>query len=531
MAKYDKYHENTDAEETVFFQAAKDGKKTDQYDTQQLNAQQIRRRASQQPVYRPPYEEQETDIYTQEGKPDGYPQNGYFQNDYPQNSYPRNDYPHSGYPQNGYSQSGYPRNGYPQNSYRQNSSYPNVSGRTALNRQSQRYTTPNRQAAYSSESARRSRNDASHQRSKQPPNRTSPPRQSQSYGQAPRQRDTGYEASTRRRTAPESRASSRQTQKRPRKPSLIYRLIRTICLLIIALFLLYSAVALVGILSMNRVETSARSVTSGSLNASYVKNVLVIGTDSRDPEEDRGRSDSMILVSMNSKTGDCYMTSFMRDSYVEIPGNGSGKLNAAYSYGGAELLMDTIEYNFDVHIDDYVMFTFAACADAIDAVGGVELEISDEEAQAINEILISEVNEIMGDNREDDLLDGGGTLMLNGKQALSYSRIRYVGNADFERTERQRVVMQKVMEKALGNPFRLAALCMRALPDMTTNMSVLSLYSYAIVTPVQLLFYEMQQQRIPDDTMYQGADIGGESVLQVDFQAARQLLAETVYAE
>ena len=91
----------------------------------------------------------------------------------------------------------------------------------------------------------------------------------------------------------------------------------------------------------------------------------------------------------------------------------------------------------------------------IDAVGGVELEISDREAEAVNEILISEVNEIMGDDREDDLLDGGGKLTLDGKQALSYSRIRYVGNADFERTERQRTVMSQVMSKVKGNPFRL----------------------------------------------------------------------------
>ena len=301
--------------------------------------------------------------------------------------------------------------------------------------------------------------------------------------------------------------------------------------LVVALFLLYSAVAMVGILSMNRVETGDRSVTDGSLAASYVKNVLVIGTDTRDPEQERGRSDSMILVSMNGKTHEVYMTSFMRDAYVEIPGNGSGKLNAAYSYGGPELLMDTLEFNYNVHIDDYVMITFSACAAMIDAVGGVELTISDEEAQAVNEILISEVNEIMGDDREDDLLDAGGTLKLDGKQALSYSRIRYVGNADFERTERQRTVMQQVMEKAKKNPLRLASICMTALPKMTTNLSAGALYGYAVTTPLKLISYEIQQQRVPADGTFSGADIGGESVLQVDFAAAQQQLADTVFAE
>ncbi len=273
---------------------------------------------------------------------------------------------------------------------------------------------------------------------------------------------------------------------------------RIVLTVIVAVFLLYSAIAMVGILGMNRVDTGDRTVTSGSMDASYVKNVLVIGTDTRDPDEERGRSDSMILVSLNSKTHQIYMTSFMRDAYVDIPGQGSAKLNAAYSYGGPELLMDTIEENFDVHIDDYVMITFAACAAMIDAVGGVELEISDREAEAVNEILISEVNEIMGDD---------------------------------ERTERQRTVMEQVMGKIKSNPFRLFPVCMGALPKMTTNMSVLSLYGYAVTTPLKLATYDMAQQRVPADGTYQGADIGGESVLQVDFDAAKQQLKSTVFAE
>ena len=231
----------------------------------------------------------------------------------------------------------------------------------------------------------------------------------------------------------------------------------------------------------------------------------------------------MILVSLNSKTHQIYMTSFMRDAYVDIPGQGSAKLNAAYSYGGPELLMDTIEENFDVHIDDYVMITFAACAAMIDAVGGVE-SISGRGGGGSQRSSSARSVRSAGDDREDDLLDGGGKLKLDGKQALSYSRIRYVGNADFERTERQRTVMEQVMGKIKSNPFRLFPVCMGALPKMTTNMSVLSLYGYAVTTPLKLATYDMAQQRVPADGTYQGADIGGESVLQVDFDAAKQQL-------
>ena len=476
MERNHKHQDNTDGEETMFFRAAESGGSTDQYDTQQLNAQQVRRQA----------------------------QNGYGQQGYPQNGYGQ-----QGYPQNGYGQQGYAQNGYRQP---QGGGYASHTGG-----QPQGYRQP----------ARQPQQNVYRQQPRQgaPRQRQSAPRQSQPRpAQQPR-------PSAPPRSAPRQESSRRPTVHRRRKGSFLGRLFRVLLTIVVAVFLLYSAVAMIGILGMNRVSTGDRGVTSGSMDAAYVKSVLVIGTDTRDPNEERGRSDSMILVSMNSRTDQIYMTSFMRDAYVDIPGYGSDKLNAAYSYGGPELLMDTLEENFDVHIDDYVMITFAACAAMIDAVGGVELEISDREAEAVNEILISEVNEIMGDDREDDLLDGGGKLTLDGKQALSYSRIRYVGNADFERTERQRTVMSQVISKVKGNPFRLLPVCMGALPKMTTNMSVPGLYGYALTTPFKLATYDMQQQRVPADGTFQGADVGGQSVLEIDLDAAKQQLQSTVFAE
>lgn len=525
MDKHRKSSENTDAEETMFFQSPASSHGSDAYDTQQMDRSQIRRQAAQTGT-----------SYGQGGYSNG--QSGYPNR---QNGYP---YQQGGYSsgQNGYPnrQSGYVgrQNSHPngQNGYasRQNS-YSN--GRNGyVNRQNGHAGGAGRTPHPSAGGYDRERS-AAPRRTSQPGSpyaapgdrrRTVPQRPPQPSGS--RRPAVDQPASNRTRQAEPARRPTSQ-KKRRRGGSLLGKVVKSILCLIVAVFVLYSVIAMVGILGMQRVETGSRSFTSGSLDVSYVKSVLVIGTDTRDPEVERGRSDSMILVSMNSRTREIYMTSFMRDAYVDIPGNGSGKLNAAYSYGGPELLMDTIESNYQVHIDDYVMVTFSATAAMIDAVGGVELTISDEEAQAVNEILISEVNEIMGDGREDDLLDGGGTLTLSGKQALSYSRIRYVGNADFERTERQRTVMQQVMEKVKSNPLRLVTVCLSALPEMTTNLSVGSLYGYAVTTPLKLVMYDMQQQRIPADGMYSGANIGGESVLQVDFEAAQQLLQDTVYAE
>ena len=327
-----------------------------------------------------------------------------------------------------------------------------------------------------------------------------------------------------------SKRKSSYTKKAKRQRTMNFgSVIRFILKLIIVLFVLYSAIALIGIFTMDKQKTGERNRTDNAMSASYVDNILIIGTDSRDLTEDSGRSDSMILLSLNSNTNEIYMTSFLRDVYVDINNYGSGKLNSAYSYGGAELLMDTIESNYNIKIDDYVTVSFAACANIIDAVGGVELELSDDEADAVNEILISEVNELMGDGREDDLLSEGGTQKLNGKQALSYSRIRYVGNADFERTSRQRIVMSQVMKKASKNPVSLCRILFSALPEMSTNMSVFKLYGYSFRAPVALLFDDIVQQRIPADDTFHGDTRDGEDVLITTFEENQLILKNTIF--
>ncbi len=521
---------NTDGEETMFFHAAATGKSTDQYDTRQIDAGQVQRQAAQNPYVQGGYA---PDSYGQTGYArDGYSQSGYNQNGYARDGYGQAGYGQEGYAQGGYGQAGYGSGGYAQDGY--NQGYPQGGYGQAGYSQGgyqQRGQVP--QGGYSQGSSaprQPQQRSAAPQRSSSPQQRSRAPQQQHASRPAqPARAQSARKSAPARSSAPASSGSSSR-RKRRRNHSLLGRLFKTILILVIVVFLLYSAIAMVGILQMNRVAAGERSVTSGSMEESYVKNVLVIGTDTRDPSEERGRSDSMILVSMNSRTKEITMTSFMRDVYVEIPNNGYGKLNAAYSYGGPELLMDTLEENYDISIDDYVMITFAACAKMIDAVGGVKLELSDDEAQAVNEILISEVNEIMGDDREDDLLSSGGTLTLDGKQALSYSRIRYVGNADFERTERQRMVMQQVMQKATKNPFRLASICMSALPEMTTNLSAGELYGYAVTTPLKLATSDLKQQRIPEDGTFSGVNIDGEDVLQIDFDAAKQELKDTVFA-
>ncbi|WP_295072941.1 LCP family protein [Ruminococcus sp.] len=329
---------------------------------------------------------------------------------------------------------------------------------------------------------------------------------------------------------PEHQPKKKNRKHKSLARKIIGRVIKSLLVLFLLLFGIYSCTSLSLISKMNHVETGNRTHYANNTGRSHVRSVLVIGTDGR-TDDDRGRSDSMILVSLNSKTNELIMTSFMRDCYVEIPNNGWNKLNAAYAFGGPELLMDTIEYNFDVRIDDYVSVDFASFVSVVDSVGGIDIEVSDEEAEEINVILISEVNELMGDDRMSDLLDHGGKLHLNGKQALSYSRIRKVGNSDFERTQRQRRVMSLIIAKLKSfRPSMFKRLASDVIPDVSTNMSTLDAYLLSLRLPFAAR-YKMKQIQIPAEGTFYGADVEVGNVLQVDFDANMDVIEREVFAK
>ena len=339
-----------------------------------------------------------------------------------------------------------------------------------------------------------------------------------------------YDAEPRRTTKPKASAKPKKVRRRHHS-SCLGRLLRWLLGVLLTIFAMYSIAALRVISKLDKVGDAPRMVTTGTIgNSAYTRTVLLIGTDSRDLMQERGRSDSMILLTINDSTRETYMSSLMRDTYVDIPNYGYDKLNAAYAYGGAELLMDTIEQNYDVSVDDYVCVSFAGFAGIIDAFGGVEITLSEEEAKALNTILQSEVNSLMGDDPMSDFLPGGGTFLLTGKQALSYARIRYVGNADFERASRQREVMSQLLDNAKNHAFNaLPDLLGSAKPHISTNMTTLELYLLSLHLPPAVL-YDIRQQQIPADGTWSAANVGGQDVLQVDMAANRTVLQDTAYA-
>ena len=261
-----------------------------------------------------------------------------------------------------------------------------------------------------------------------------------------------------------------------------------------------------------------------------VVNILLIGNDSRSNGED-GRSDAMILLSVSKKTEKIYMTSLLRDMYVEIPGYKGNRLNAAYAYGGAELLMDTIEHNFDITVNRYVLVNFEAFANVVDAVGGIELELSSQEVEYVNAYLW-EYNVLTNRPEGTDYMDTSvsGLVHLNGAQALSYTRNRYLGT-DFGRTERQRKVLAQIIQKLpkamVTNPKEL-------INGLTTNLTT----NLTQQECVQLCFwaagalsYDMEQNSIPLEGTYTNATIRDMSVLEVDFETNKEFIRKNIYGE
>lgn len=263
------------------------------------------------------------------------------------------------------------------------------------------------------------------------------------------------------------------------------------------------------------------------MTSPWVENILVVGTDARNPDAS-SRSDCMIIVSINRRYGKLVMTSILRDSYVEIPGYGQNRINAAFQYGGADLLIQTIEQNFKIGIDHYVKVDFFSFINIIDALGGVDIDVDGEEAQYVN-MYLCEINNLLGVEQGDGNLTVTGMQTLSGKQALSYSRIRYIGT-DFARTGRQREVMNAMMAKAKTlNPIKLLSVCNEVLPELTTDISDSELAWLLMQAPL-FLAYESSECRIPADHTWSNLIAGpGMEVLQLDFAANVEILQKAIY--
>lgn len=247
-------------------------------------------------------------------------------------------------------------------------------------------------------------------------------------------------------------------------------------------------------------------------------NILLIGRDSE--SESTSRSDSLILCSFHPESGNVTFTSFLRDLYVPIPGHQSNRINAAYAFGGMELIEKTIRENFSIFLDGCVEVDFSNFPKIIDALGGVTIELRQDEAKTINQKVSGSLSE--------------GVNLLNGSQALAYSRIRNLDrDGDFSRTSRQRKLLCSVLDS-----YRSASLLtifttvMNTLPMVSTNLEKKQILVLTAKLFPLLDRATVHSQRIPADGQYACKTIRNMEVLVADLDTVRDDLHQSLlYSE
>ena len=212
------------------------------------------------------------------------------------------------------------------------------------------------------------------------------------------------------------------------------------------------------------------TATEADANMKGYQNIALFGVDSQDNKiKDKGsRTDCIIIASINSSTKKVKLMSIYRDTYVSIDGE-YDKINAAYSYGGPELALRTINRNLDLNITDFATVNFKALADAVDVLGGIPLTINSEKELENLNAYIGNMNHINGGNSKK--FDKVGTYTFDGNQAVAYSRIRYMEGGDHARANHQRLVLEGIMNAAKKQPLKLGKLISTVLPQCKTSLS------------------------------------------------------------
>lgn len=273
------------------------------------------------------------------------------------------------------------------------------------------------------------------------------------------------------------------------------------------------------------------------LEDSKVLNVMLFGEDNARGQE-FGRSDSMIMLSIDNRHKKLKMTSFQRDSYVYVDGYGYDKLTNAYAYGGPKLTIQTIESNFGVKVDRYAVVDYASFIEIIDVLGGIDLELTQEEIDYINYQLYK--------NKQSDtrttITDAPGKVHLTGQQALWYARNRGLDSSeegigiagdDWDRTSRQRKLLETMFNDMKGADLtQIISIVGKVGPLVTTNLKkdeITALVSHSMT----YLTYSVEQYTVPEEGQwyYMNDTPVGSVIAFSDLETQRKLFAEFIYEE
>lgn len=257
-----------------------------------------------------------------------------------------------------------------------------------------------------------------------------------------------------------------------------------------------------------------------------VTNIALFGIDAG--EDGVGRSDSIMIATIDSKNKKLKLTSIMRDSYVNIEGRGLDKLNHAYAFGKDALAIKTLNQNFDLNIEDFAAVNFSTLPKIIDKIGGIELDIDSEELQYINGY-ISNINSINKTNISS--ISSTGLQHVNGTQAMAYCRIRYTSGGDYKRTERHREVLSKIFEKITSlSPAKYPSLLNELLPMVKTSLSVNEILDLGNEV-LKIGNLNLEQERFPLDGYCQGKMINGVYYLTFDKETTVNQLHNYIFED
>lgn len=263
-----------------------------------------------------------------------------------------------------------------------------------------------------------------------------------------------------------------------------------------------------------------------SLNKNYV-NIALFGLDRR-PDSKYVNADAIIILSINETTKQIRLASIMRDTYVKIEGKGMDKINSAYNLGGPQLAIKTLNKNFNLNITDYVSVDVIGLTKVIDALGGISLDIKPEE--------VSWVNDYMGEAASHDSipqmppnLTEPGVQLLNGMQAVAYTRIRYTLGNDVERTSRQRIVLTALINKIKEQgPMQFPYIVSKILPYVETSYPMPTLFSMGADLFMKNI-KTVKQETFPSEAAGKGKFIDGVWYLVTDLKATTNSIHRFIF--
>lgn len=256
-----------------------------------------------------------------------------------------------------------------------------------------------------------------------------------------------------------------------------------------------------------------------------IMNLLLIGIDAKEIDASYS-NESIVLFTVNKKTKKLITTTLLNNIYLQIPGGNKDRLINAYRSGGAQLLVDTIEHNFKFKIDGYVMADYNTYIDIVDTIGGVSIDVSEDELEPLN-INIRDLSQQIGDDPESDLISAAGTYLFNGKQALAYSRNWFNKDDEYLRPGKQKEVIMAIIDKVKKFGFiEMNGFLNEVLPHITTNLSESEIFELIFVLP-SYFDYGLDQWSLPVAGTQKKLKRNGKTVLDIDLEKN----IEAVYAK